>query len=102
MLNRAAALEPPKEQPFGIFTSEVAAFWSSFGLITEKGVWETASDLSSFIKTVLGTGEEAVHMNAVDFKGEDTGNLKSVVNKQQFKDTNFLSDTEAALVSAVL
>lgn len=46
-------------------------------------------------------GEEAVHMNAVDFKGKDTGNLKSVVNKQQFKDTDFLSDT-AALASAVL
>lgn len=77
VLNRPAALEPPKDQPFSIFTSEVAAFQFSFGLITEKGVWETASDLRSFTKTVLCREEDALYMNAEDFTGKKTRNLEN-------------------------
>lgn len=72
-LNGSAALGPQTEQPFGTFPSEVAAFWLSFELITGKGVWETVSDLNSFIKTVLGKGEKALHMNAADSKGGTPG-----------------------------
>lgn len=75
VLNGSAVLGYKREQPFGTFTLEVAAFWLSFELITGKGVWETISDPSSFIKTVLGKGEKALHMNAADSKGRVTRNL---------------------------
>ena len=70
MCNRPAASEPPEEQPFGIFT------WSSFELISEKGVWETASDLSSSLN-VLGKGEETLHMNAADVRRKEIRNLEN-------------------------
>lgn len=53
-------------------TLKAAAFWLSFGLITDKGVWETAFKLRRFIKTVLVKGEKVLHMNAVDLKRPGT------------------------------
>lgn len=76
VLNWSAALEPKNEQPFGTFTLDVPAFWLRFGLITEKGDWGTDSELSSFIKTVLGKGEKALHVNAADLKGKETRKLE--------------------------
>lgn len=48
-------------------TLKAAAFWLSFGLITDKGGWETASNLR-FITTVLVKGEKVLHMTAADLK----------------------------------
>lgn len=53
-------------------TLKAAAFWLSFGLITDKGVRETASNLRRFIKTILIKGEKVLHMNAADLKRPGT------------------------------
>lgn len=53
-------------------TLKAAAFLFNFGLITDKGVWESASNVRRFIKTVLVKVEKVLHMNAADLKRPGT------------------------------